>query len=100
MRSLVSVEDVLFVDQEQAALKTMFESPGYLLLKELLAANAVKHEAAIINMEPYSEHNQVVVDQVNAAKFKAATYSAFLDALDDVEQNHNLWLRVKLEQRH
>lgn len=100
MRSLIQVDDVLFVDEEQAALKTTFESQGYLLLKELLAANAVKFQSDANNREPYAADNAVVAEQVSAAKTKAAVYCAFLDALDDIERNPAMWLRVKLEQRH
>lgn len=100
MQPLIRVEEVPFVDQEQAAIKTTFESPGYLLLKELLGACAVKAQSDAINKEPYSGDNPDVAQLVAAAKSKACTYAAFLDALDDIERNPAMWLRVKLEQRH
>lgn len=86
------------IEPEQAdQLKTLFASPGFSTLRDIITAQCMEQQAVFMNMTLYENEN--AENQALIAKLKAMEYNHALDVLDRLQQFEQEWFRIKLEQR-
>lgn len=76
-------------------LRTMFASPAYTTLKEILAAHCAFAQVEYSNRSCYENEN--AQEQASSAQKRAVRLRATLDVLDDIEGKMEEWFRIKLE---
>lgn len=86
------------IEKEQSdQLQTLFASPGWLTLREILSAHCVEAQAAFMDASMYPNEN--ADNRATSEKAKAVGYNIALDILDLVQSNMEEWYRITLEQR-
>lgn len=80
---------------QQGYLRSLFSSPGFSLLKELVASKCIEKQAQSMNMQLYPQ-NENAVERAAAFAKEAVGFSDALDVIADLEKN-DLWWTVKLE---
>lgn len=78
-------------------LRTLFESPAYTTLKEIIVAHCVHAQVQFMNCSLYNNDNATV--QAMEHQTQAARFNNALDVLDDLEGKMEEWFRIKLETR-
>lgn len=81
---------------QQAELRKLFASSGYLILKEMVAARCSEAQVHAMTALLYPENDVAVADQ-KTNKDLAIQLNAFLDMLDDFEKKDQDWFTVKVE---
>jgi hypothetical protein len=85
--------------EQRKRVESLFTQPGWVLLKEIIVANAIKRQVEAMNAGLYAEANNQAKADAQAAADRAARYSTTLDILDDLEQKEQEWFLAKLEAR-
>lgn len=80
---------------QRGILQTLFGSPAYSLLKEVLVAHCIKHQVEAANLGLYEHNNASAAIEANRAKF----LNGMIDVLDDLAAKEDEWFTVKLEHR-
>ena len=82
---------------QQGYLRSLFSSPGFSLLKEMVASRCVEKQASAMNAELYPD-NPVAVENTDTYIKAAIRYSQALDVLLDLESCQPLeWWTAQLE---
>lgn len=82
---------------QQGYLRSLFSSPGFSLLKELVASRCVAKQADAMNMQLYPDNEKLTEPAAEAAK-EAIRFSASLDVITDIEnEGPEKWWTVKLD---
>lgn len=82
----------------QGILRDLFGSPGFSLLKEMVAAKCIEAQVEAMNARLYPK-NEEAAAKAEARERQAAEYSRCLDLLDDLAEKEQEWFTVKLEHR-
>lgn len=82
---------------QQDNLRTLFASPGWLILREILSAHCVESQAAFLDASMYESEN--ASDKATSAKDAAVRFNTALDVLDGIQGNVDEWFRIMIEQR-
>lgn len=82
---------------QQDQLRTLFASPGWLILREVLSAHCVEAQAEFLDASMYE--NDVATGRASAAQTKAKLFNDTLDVLDGLQGKMDEWYRINLEQR-
>lgn len=77
----------------------LFTQPGWVLFKEIIAAQAIKRQVTAMNAGLYSKINPDAKADAEETAERAARYSTTLDILDDLEAKEQEWFLAKLEAR-
>lgn len=77
----------------------LFGQPGWVLLKEIIAANAIKRQVTAMNAGLYSKINDDARKDMEGVADKAAQYATTLDILDDLEAKEQEWFLTELKAR-
>lgn len=93
----ISATKVPIEPKQQDNLRTLFASPGWLILREVLSAHCNEAQAAFLDASMYATEN--ASDKATDEKAKAIAYNMTLDVLDLVQSNEEEWYRITLEQR-
>lgn len=96
MQSISTIK-IQIEQAQQDQLRTLFASPGWTVLREVLSAHCVEAQAAFMDASMYATENATV--KADAERAKAMGYNMTLDVLDAVEGNMEEWYRITLEQR-
>lgn len=83
---------------QQATLQSVFSSPGFSLLKEMVAARCIVAQVEAMNARLYPR-NEAAEATATENERRAAEYNRCLDILDDISQKEDDWFTVKLEHR-
>lgn len=83
---------------QRGILQTLFASPGYSLLKEMVAARCIEAQSSMANAALYP-NNENAVAKAEAMKIRAKDYATCLDILDAIGEKEEEWYTVKLEHR-
>lgn len=70
---------------------------GYRLLKEAIAANAVKLHVEALNAGVYSKTNEDAKLAAEGIAERAALYARALDVLDEMEKKPDQWFKAELK---
>lgn len=87
------------VQQDKDKIQTVLANPGYLLLKEIIAAHCVVAQVDAMNASLYDKDNPNAQAVASGAQAKAARLNAALDVLDEIEAKPDEWFKVTLEPR-
>lgn len=96
MKNIISGKHPILEEQKQD-LRTLFASPAYGLLREIIVAHCTEQQVDYANKSMYSNDN--AAEQASAAKEKAQRYMATMDVLDDMGKLEEEWFLISLEQR-
>lgn len=96
MKSLQAVK-VPLEQVQQDQLQTLFASPGWAILREVISAHCVSAQAEFLDAFLYD--NEVAADRAKSAKAQAKLYNDALDVLDGLQGKMDEWYRINLEQR-
>lgn len=81
---------------QQGYLRSLFASPGFSLLKELVAARCIEKQANSMNAQLYPENDKAAERAAGFAK-EAVCFSDSLDVINDLEiEGPENWWTVKL----
>jgi len=78
-------------------LRTLFASPGWTVLREVLSAHCVESQCAFLDASMYN--GETATGTAAIAKDVAVRFNTALDVLDVVQGNMDEWYRITLEQR-
>lgn len=84
-------------DAEKDQLRTMFASPAWSTLREIVSARCVEAQAHYLDASMYETEN--ASDAAATAKASAKRFNTTMDVLDEAEKNMDEWYRITLEQR-
>lgn len=84
---------------QRERLGALFVSPGYVLLKEILTAHAIKRQIQALNAGLYADTDPLPADDARKMMQRAVQYNCAIDALDDLERKHDEWFVAKLDPR-
>lgn len=70
---------------------------GYQLLREAIAANAVKLHVEALNAGVYSRTSEDAKAKVELLTEQAALYARALDVLDEMEKKPDQWFKAELK---
>lgn len=84
-------------DAQKDQLRTLFNSAGYALLREVIAAHCASHQVGFMNKAMYSNENAKA--QAETDRQAAARFMETMDVLDGLEKIEDQWFRINLEQR-
>lgn len=96
MKSL-EISKVPIENEQQDKLRTLFASPGWLILREVLSAACVEAQVAYMDASLYQNEN--AIERADTAKAAAVRFNTTLDVLDEVQSNVDGWYRITIEQR-
>jgi hypothetical protein len=86
------------IDEPQKdQLRTLFASPAYLLLREVIVAHCTEHQMDFANKSMYANEN--AKEQAEVARSQASRFMGALDVLDDLQKIEDQWFRIALETR-
>ncbi len=83
---------------QRTTLQSLFGSPGFSLLKEMVAARCIQSQVEAMNARLYPSNEGAASAAVEEERM-AAEYNRTLDILDDIAQKEDEWFTVKLEHR-
>lgn len=83
---------------QRGHLQTLFSSPGFSLLKEMIAARCIEAQVEAMNMRLYPK-NPVAVGGADEKEFEARLLNGCLEYLDFFSGSDQEWHTVKLEHR-
>lgn len=84
-------------ESQKDQLRTLFASPAYGLLREILVAHCTQHQVAFVNKSMYENENAIA--QADDARVQASRFNGVLDVLDDIQKKEEQWFRINLDQR-
>lgn len=84
---------------QRKQLTELFTSPGFSLLKELIASHCAESQVQAVNRQMYPE-NELNDQHATAALKRARAFAGTLDVLDELEAGGDKWFTVKIEYRH
>lgn len=70
---------------------------GYQLLREVIAAHAIRLHVEAINTGVYASTNEGAKEAMAANAEHAARYVRALDVLDEMEKNPSKWFKAELK---
>lgn len=85
------------LEEQKKELRTLFASPAYGLLREIIVAHCTVHQADFSNKSMYPNEN--AEEQAKQAKLDAMRFMVTMDVLDDVGKLEEEWFLISLEQR-
>lgn len=77
-------------------LEKFFGSPTYLLLREVVASKCIEAQVNSMNAALYPNNTDADAIRI-LEQTKAANYNTVLDLLDDISQDPQKWVTVKME---
>ena len=82
---------------QRELLKVLFGSPGFQLLKEMVASHAVDSQIEAMNraINPSESNNEIG----SSAMQKAIQFGFCRDLLDDIGTKDQMWFTVRVDQR-
>lgn len=83
---------------QQGNLESLLSSPGFSLLKEVIAAHCIIHQVEAMNARLYPE-SVMANSAAGHAEALAIAHGHCLEVLDDILKNKEKWFTVKLEHR-
>lgn len=98
MPATIIPQKVPLTTQDREELEKLFGSPGYSLLKRVLACHCILEQVASFNDGLYYE-NETARFKSEDHRSKAAKLNTLLDWLDDVEGRADEWFTLTLEPR-
>ena len=96
MKNIVT-QKFIIEDVQKDQLRTLFSSPAYGLLREVIAAHCAEHQVDFVNKTMYDNENARA--QAMESEAKARRFNSALNVLDDIEKIEDQWFRISLEQR-
>lgn len=84
---------------QQKRLAELFGSPGFALLKEIIASHAAEQQVKALNAGLYYDSTDRAQFDMTAGIRKAAEYNHALDVLDELGAKQEEWFTAKLEHR-
>lgn len=93
----ISATRVPIEQAQQDQLRTLFASPGWNVLREILSSHCAEAQAAYMDASMYVTEN--ATNKATAEKARAVDYNTTLDVLDAVQEKMDEWYRITLEQR-
>ena len=85
--------------EQKKRVQGLFTQPGWVLLKEIIAANAIKRQVDAMNAGLYAKASDTAKADMEGVAEKAAQFAVTLDILDDLEAKDQEWFLTKLEAR-
>lgn len=80
---------------DQLAAATAHE--GYLLLKDVITAHAIKLQVEAMNVGVYAKTNPDAKAKAEMIGEQAALYARALDVLDEIEKKPDQWFKAELK---
>lgn len=96
MQATIIVSHLPVDATQRGHLQTLFASPGFSLLKEMVVARCIENQVKAMNARLYP-NNQSASEQAVEMEKRAASLTATLDLLDDLSSNMDEWRTIKLE---
>jgi hypothetical protein len=81
---------------QQAALRGIFSSPGFTILKEMVAGRCAEHQVTAMQALLYPENEKAKAVALEKTG-QATLLNALLDMLDDISKNEQDWFTVRTE---
>lgn len=82
---------------QQDQLRTMFNSPAFMSLREIISAHCTKWQADYLEFSLYATDQ--AEQKAAEAKLEAMKFNLTLDVLDFIQEKGDQWFRITLEQR-
>jgi len=99
MADSIGVTPIALDATKRGALQSLFTSPGYLVLREVVAAQCAIRQVKSINAQ-MCPLNDALAELAQREKEIAQRYHVAMEVLDAIEKSEQQWVTVVLEQRH
>lgn len=83
--------------QQQDALKTLFASPAWATLREVISAHCTEAQVQFLDTSMYDTESAIA--KAAAARALASGYNITMDVLDGLQENSEEWYRITVETR-
>ena len=83
---------------QQGSLRTLFDSPSFSLLKEVVVARCIEKQVSAMSAALYPE-NEHAEEDAKRDSAQATLLNAVLDVLDDLAKKEQDWWTVSIEPR-
>jgi len=97
MGDVITAIPIALSSQQRDELNGVFSSPGYSLLKRVLASHCLREMVIAANKGLYESTSEIALTQSKHHRSRAEYINALLDVLDDIEAKEDEWFIASLE---